>query len=56
MVVIRLSRGGSKARPFYSSDVADKHVRHVGRSIERMAFTTPAPLKAKRACAWRKTV
>lgn len=41
MVVIRLSRGGSKARPFYSIVVADKRVRRDGRFIERIGFYNP---------------
>ena len=38
MVVIRLSRGGSKARPFYHIVVADKRERRDGRFIERLGF------------------
>ena len=38
MVVIRLSRGGSKARPFFNIVVADKRVRRDGRFIERIGF------------------
>ena len=41
MVVIRLSRGGSKARPFYNNVVADKRVRRDGRFIERLGFYNP---------------
>ena len=41
MVVIRLSRGGAKARPFYSIVVADKRVRRDGRFIERIGFYNP---------------
>jgi small subunit ribosomal protein S16 len=41
MVVIRLSRGGSKARPFYNIVVADKRVRRDGRFIERVGFYNP---------------
>lgn len=41
MVVIRLSRGGSKARPFYNIVVADKRVRRDGRFIERIGFYNP---------------
>ena len=36
MVVIRLSRGGAKHRPFYNIVVADKRVRRDGRFIERL--------------------
>ncbi|MEJ5990351.1 30S ribosomal protein S16 [Ramlibacter sp. PS3R-8] len=41
MVVIRLSRGGAKARPFYNIVVADKRVRRDGRFIERLGFFNP---------------
>ncbi len=41
MVVIRLSRGGSKARPFFNIVVADKRVRRDGRFIERVGFYNP---------------
>ena len=41
MVVIRLSRGGSKARPFYNIVVADKRNRRDGRFIERIGFYNP---------------
>ena len=42
MVVIRLSRGGSKHRPFFNIVVADKRVRRDGRFIERVGFYNPA--------------
>jgi len=38
MVVIRLSRGGAKARPFFNIVVADKRTRRDGRFIERVGF------------------
>ena len=41
MVVIRLSRGGAKARPFYNIVVADKRNRRDGRFIERIGFYNP---------------
>lgn len=41
MVVIRLSRGGSKKRPFYNIVVADSRVRRDGRFIERIGFYNP---------------
>ncbi len=41
MVVIRLSRGGSQARPFFNIVVADKRVRRDGRFIERIGFYNP---------------
>ncbi len=41
MVVIRLNRGGSKARPFFNIVVADKRVRRDGRFLERICFYNP---------------
>ncbi|MBP7412701.1 MAG: 30S ribosomal protein S16 [Giesbergeria sp.] len=41
MVVIRLSRGGSKSRPFFNIVVADKRVRRDGRFIDRLGFYNP---------------
>lgn len=41
MVVIRLSRGGAKKRPFYNIVVADSRVRRDGRFIERVGFYNP---------------
>ena len=41
MVVIRLARGGSKARPFYNIVVADSRERRDGRFIERIGFYNP---------------
>ena len=41
MVVIRLSRGGSKSRPFFNIVVADKRVRRDGRFLERIGFYNP---------------
>ena len=42
MVVVRLSRAGSKARPFYNIVVADKRVRRDGAFIERLGFYNPS--------------
>ncbi len=47
MVVIRLSRGGAKARPFYSIVVADKRVRRDGRFIERIGFYNPTAVEGQ---------
>ena len=41
MVVIRLSRGGAKGRPFFNIVVSDKRVRRDGRFIERLGFYNP---------------
>lgn len=41
MVVIRLSRGGAKKRPFYHITVADRRNPRDGRYIERVGFFNP---------------
>ena len=41
MVVIRLSRGGAKARPFFHIVVADKRARRDGNFIELLGFYNP---------------
>ena len=41
MVTIRLSRGGSKKRPFFHVTVADHHRARDGRFIERVGFFNP---------------
>ena len=41
MVTIRLSRGGSKKRPFYHLTVADSRRSRNGRYIERVGFYNP---------------
>lgn len=41
MVVIRLSRGGAKARPFFNIVVTDKRNRRDGNFIERIGFYNP---------------
>ncbi|MGV3741654.1 MAG: 30S ribosomal protein S16, partial [Burkholderiaceae bacterium] len=42
MVVIRLSRGGAKKRPFYNIVATDSRNRRDGRFIERLGFYNPA--------------
>lgn len=42
MVIIRLSRGGSKKRPFYHIHVTDHHSSRDGRYIERIGFFNPS--------------
>ena len=42
MVVIRLSRGGSKKTPFFNVVVADSRNRRDGRFIERVGFYNPS--------------
>lgn len=41
MVVIRLSRGGAKKRPFYTIVVSDKRCARDGRCIERLGYFNP---------------
>ncbi|MDF7670621.1 30S ribosomal protein S16 [Orbaceae bacterium ESL0721] len=41
MVTIRLSRGGSKKRPFYQVVVTDSRNPRDGRFIERIGFFNP---------------
>lgn len=41
MVVIRLSRGGAKKRPFYHIVVADKRCARNGRFIEQIGYFNP---------------
>lgn len=41
MVVIRLSRGGSKGRPFFNIVATDSRNRRDGRFIERVGFYNP---------------
>lgn len=41
MVVIRLSRGGAKKRPFYHIVVADKRRPRDGRFIEQIGYFNP---------------
>ena len=41
MVIIRMSRGGAKKRPFYHIVVADSRNKRDGRFIERLGFYNP---------------
>ncbi|HVL56173.1 MAG TPA: 30S ribosomal protein S16 [Burkholderiaceae bacterium] len=41
MVVLRLSRGGAKHRPFYSIVATSKRSRRDGRFIERVGYYNP---------------
>ena len=49
MVIIRLSRGGSKNRPFYNVVVADSRNRRDGRFIERVGFYNPVAPEGQEA-------
>lgn len=42
MVIVRLARGGSHNRPFYSVVVADSRARRDGRFIEKLGFFNPS--------------
>lgn len=42
MVVIRLTRGGSKKKPFYHLVAADKRRARDGRYIERLGYFNPS--------------
>ena len=42
MVVIRLSRGGSKKRPYFNVVVAESSKKRDGRLIERVGFYNPS--------------
>jgi len=63
MVVIRLSRGGAKKRPFYHIVVADKRRARDGRCIERIGYFNPIAtgkdvelhLNYERAMYWLST-
>lgn len=41
MVIIRLARGGSKKRPFYTIVVSDQRRQPKGKFIERLGFYNP---------------
>ena len=47
MVSIRLSRGGSKKRPFYHVVVTDSRNSRDGRYIERVGFFNPGAAGAE---------
>jgi len=50
MVSIRLSRGGTKKRPFYHVVVTDQRNRRDGRFVERLGFFDPLEREAE---SWR---
>lgn len=49
MVVIRMSRGGSKKRPFYNIVAADSRNRRDGRFVERVGFYNPVANEGEEA-------
>ncbi|KAF0811885.1 30S ribosomal protein S16 [Andreprevotia sp. IGB-42] len=49
MVVIRLSRGGAKNRPFYNIVATDSRNRRDGRFIERLGFYNPVAVEGEEA-------
>ena len=58
MVIVRLARGGSKKRPFYSINVCDSRCRRDGRFIEEIGTYDPnqepseVKIDAEKAKAW----
>ena len=49
MVVIRLARGGSKKRPFYSIVATDKRNRRDSNFIERIGYFNPKAAESEQA-------
>ncbi len=49
MVVIRLTRGGAKKRPFFTIVVTDSRNRRDGRFIEKLGFYNPCHAGADQA-------
>jgi len=49
MVVIRLARGGSKKRPFYSIVATDKQNRRDSNYIERLGYFNPKASEKEQA-------
>ena len=47
MVVIRLARGGSKNRPFYSIVATDKRNRRDSNFIERLGYYNPSAIETE---------
>jgi small subunit ribosomal protein S16 len=62
MVVIRLSRGGAKKRPFYHMVVTDSRKRRDGGYIERIGYFNPVArgqevrlhIEADKLVEWQK--
>ncbi|CEG58084.1 30S ribosomal protein S16 [Legionella fallonii] len=62
MVVIRLSRGGAKKRPFYHLVVTDSRKRRDGSYIERIGYFNPIArgqevrlhIEAEKLSHWQK--
>lgn len=62
MVVIRLSRGGAKKRPFYHIVVTDSRKRRDGSYIERVGYFNPVArgqevrlhIDAEKLSQWQK--
>ncbi len=61
MVIVRLARGGSKKRPFYSINVCDSRCRRDGRFIEELGYYDPTKepsvfeIDAEKAKKWIAT-
>ena len=45
MVVIRLSRGGTNKRPFYTVVAADRRASRDGRYLERLGYFNPIAIE-----------
>ncbi len=54
MVVIRLSRGGAKKRPFYKVVVADQRCARDGRYLEQVGFFNPIAVGGERRLDLKK--
>jgi small subunit ribosomal protein S16 len=49
MVVIRLARGGSKKRPFFSIVATDKRNRRDSNFVERLGYYNPRAVATEQA-------
>jgi len=49
MVVIRLARGGSKKRPFFSVVATDKRNRRDSNFVERLGYYNPRAVSTEQA-------
>ncbi|MEY2886940.1 MAG: hypothetical protein RI913_359 [Pseudomonadota bacterium] len=49
MVVIRLARGGSKNRPFFSIVATDKRNRRDSNFIERIGYYNPSAVETEQS-------
>ncbi len=54
MVTIRLSRAGTKKRPFYHIVVTDSRNKRDGRYIERLGFFNPIAVEKEEALSFNQ--